>query len=185
MQNSRHKAKIFLSCGQSTGNERQTAHAIGEKLRAVGFEVDVAIEEESLIGLKENIFQHLQTSDYFLFVDFCRDKLESGEHRGSLFCHQELAVASFLDLPVIGFRQAGVRKLDGIASFIQSNFREFTDTANLPDAIAIVVRERGWQPDCPNCLVLERDPTQHVDTLRRPLNREEVLPAALFPNRRG
>jgi hypothetical protein len=56
------------------------------------FDAYIAVEEQTLRGLTENIFARLANSEYFLFDDFKRDRLEgSNEHRGSLFSHQELA----------------------------------------------------------------------------------------------
>ena len=169
MTNTKRKAKIFLSCGQSSQNdERQIALDIGEKLKRAGFDVYIAVQEQTLAGLKENVFRQLETSDYFIFVDFGREKpCDSGEpeQRGSLFSHQELALASFLDLDVIGFREDGVKADDGIAKFIQGNFVPFSDRRLLADAVAQRVHEK-WQPDCFNTLTMEREPTQYLDTNR-------------------
>ena len=167
MTNTKRKAKIFLSCGQSSHNdERRIALDIGEKLIRAGFDVYIAVQEQTLAGLKENVFRQLEISDYFVFVDFGREKLgDSGEQRGSLFSHQELALASFLDLEVIGFREDGVKADDGIAKFIQGNFEPFSDRRLLGDAVAQRVHEK-WRPECFNILTMEREPTQCIDTNR-------------------
>ena len=84
------------------------------------------MDEQTLRGLKENIFPQLQDSEYFVFVDFKREKLvphrrgKTGklQHRGSLFSHQELALASFLDLQLLAFQEKGVKQDDGILRFL-------------------------------------------------------------------
>ena len=83
--------------------------------------------------------------------------------RGSLFSHQELAVASYIELPVIGFRENGVKKDDGIAQFIQGNFIPFTDRHTLAAVVAQHVIKRQWQIDCPNCLRVNRVHDQLTD----------------------
>jgi len=70
----------------------------------------------------------LAASEYFVFVDFKRERLnDTIECRGSLFSHQELAIASFLDLEVLAFQEAGVKQSDGIMGFLQANAISFTD----------------------------------------------------------
>jgi hypothetical protein len=90
-------ARVFISCGQSRGSdEEKTAHAIAERLIEMGFEPYVAVEEQTVAGLTGNIFERLRKSEYFVFVDFKREPLGStAVHRGSLFSHQELAIAAF------------------------------------------------------------------------------------------
>jgi len=165
MTNSRRKAKVFISCGQSDENdERLIAHTIGEELIAIGFDIYIAVNEQTLAGLKDNIFRQLETSDYIVFVDLKREVLDASElRRGSLFSHQELAIASFLDIPVIGFREDGVKSDDGIAKFIQANFAPFSDRRLLPAAIAQKINKCGWQPKCFNTLTMERNPAQYTD----------------------
>src|SRR6266852_3716225 len=90
------RARVFISCGQSKGSdERETAAAIAKRLETLGFEPWIAVEEQTLNGIKDHIFETLGNSEYFIFVDFKRERfVETSDHRGSLFSHQELAVAS-------------------------------------------------------------------------------------------
>src|ERR1022692_4579924 len=113
-------------CGQSKGtNEEVTASAVAGRLQKLGFDPWVAVREQTLRGLKENIFEQLAKSEYYIFVDFkreelantappvCRGSLFSHQAldantappvcRGSLFSHQELALASYLQIPVLAF----------------------------------------------------------------------------------
>ena len=81
-------ARVFISCGQRDGDERDFAHRVKEMFeRELGFEAYVAVYEQTLRSLRENIFERLANqTEYFLFVDFCREKIDGRtEHRGSVF----------------------------------------------------------------------------------------------------
>ncbi len=139
------------------------ASRIKERLAQLGFDPYVGVEEQTLRGLKENIFEQLRKSEYFIFIDFKRESLGDSIppiHRGSLFSHQELAVASFLDLDVLALQEKGTKPDDGIFKFLQGNAILFTDRHLLPSVIADKVRERGWDPYWRNELVVEREPGQ-------------------------
>ena len=167
------RARVFISCGQQKGtDEVKIAHRISEKLEKMGFEPYIAVEEISLRGVKENIFQRLGESEYFIFIDFKRERLfkpkngnfeDTGKHRGSLFSHQELAIATFLDIEALPFQEEGVKEGDGILKSIQANCIKFKDRHLLPDVIAEKVRERGWNPSWRNELLLERDDKDFED----------------------
>jgi len=170
------RARVFISCGQTKdSDELETAQKIRDRLQELGFEPYIAVEEQTLSGLKENLFPRLRDYEYFVFVDFKREKLvprgKTGlvwspklQHRGSLFSHQELALASFLDLPLLAFREKGVKEDDGILRFLQANATPFTDRNLLPSVIAAEVQRRRWSPNLRNELVMERDnPEQHED----------------------
>lgn len=161
------QARMFISCGQQKGtDEVEIAHKIVEKLEKMGFEPYIAVEERTLKGVKENIFRQLSESEYFIFIDFKRERLfepkngsfeDAGKHRGSPFSHQELALAAFLDIEALSFREKDVKEDDGILKFIQANCIEFTDRHLLPDVVAEKVREQEWNPNWRNELLLERD----------------------------
>lgn len=142
------RAKVFLSCGQAKGtDEIGIAEILADEIRNFGFDCYVAVVDQSLIGLRENIFQHLQSSEYFVFVDFLREKLinRKGEVdfcRGSLFSHQELAIASYLEMPCLVFQEKGVKPRDGMLSCFHVNPVEFTDRAALPKIVASSVGEK-------------------------------------------
>src|SRR5262249_17204468 len=119
-------------------------------------------------------FAQLASSEYFVFVDFKREALEphgegkrkgqATEHRGSLFCHQELAIASFLDIPILALQEAGVRQLDGLLNFVQANVLPFTDRQHLPSIIADEVQRRKWDPKWKRALTLTRDHNDFDDS---------------------
>src|SRR5437773_503907 len=142
----KRRARVFISCGQTkNSSELETAHKISERLEELGFEPYIAVEEQTLSGLRENIFRQLRIADYFVFVDFKRERLvprgrtgrSTGlQHRGSLFSHQELALASYLDLPLLAFQEKGVKEDDGILRFLQANASPFKDRHLLPNVVA-------------------------------------------------
>jgi hypothetical protein len=109
------KAKVFISCGQRRNTEEiEIARTISRRLISLGYDPYVATEEQTLKGVKENIFSQLTSSEYFLFIDFRRERIDELDLcRGSLFSHQELAIASLIDMPLIAFQEEGVLREDG------------------------------------------------------------------------
>jgi hypothetical protein len=176
------RARVFISCGQSKGSDEVAIAAqISERLQKLGFEPYIAVQEQTLIGLTENIFEQLGRSEYFVFVDFKREglcpssgrsglgrylrwKVGSLSHRGSLFSHQELAIASYLKIPVLAFQEAGVKTDDGILRFLQANAIPFPNRYRLPDLVADEAQKRDWDPRSRNELFLERDAAQYSPT---------------------
>jgi hypothetical protein len=62
--------------GQTKNSEElETAHKVRDRLKELGFDPYVAVEEQTLRGLKENLFPRLRDSEYFVFVDFRRERL--------------------------------------------------------------------------------------------------------------
>lgn len=160
------RAKVFISCGQREEmGEFQVAQDIAKVLQDdFSFDTYVAVHRQSLNGLKENILAQLSSSEYFLFVDFTREQFaNSEEHRGSLFSNQELAIASYLNVPVIAFQQKGVKQLDGMLSILQANAIPFDDSAKLPDMVREQVKKAGWHTNWKNALRIEREPGQYDD----------------------
>jgi hypothetical protein len=161
-------ARVFISCGQrQQTDEAAVAIELEGRLYELGFDPYIAIQEQTLRGLKGNVFDRLSNSEYFIFVDFKREVLSSTNppvHRGSLFSHQELALASYLEIPVIAFQESGVKQDDGILPFIQANAKQFLDRDRLASVIVSEVQQRGWLPNCRNDLVFERDPAQRGDS---------------------
>ncbi len=159
------RAKVFISCGQKKDtHEVEVAREIAKVLEELGFEPYMAVQEQTLRGLKENIFSQLTTSEYFLFVDFSREQLAgSSEYRGSLFSHQELAIASYLDLPVIAFQQKGVNRLDGMLGIFQANAIQFDNTSDVPKMVHEQVDKASWRPDWKNVLRIARNSSEFDD----------------------
>jgi hypothetical protein len=155
-------SRVFISCGQRVGSdEPSVAEHIARGLEQLGFVPYVAVAQQSLLAVRENIFPTLRDAEYFIFIDFKREVLESQtkEHRGSLFSHQELAIASFLEKEVIAFQETGVRRLDGLMAHLQTNALAFPDRAQLPDLVLAEVKRRGWHSDWRNELdIVLNDP---------------------------
>jgi hypothetical protein len=166
------RARVFISCGQNKDSEEPSlASSIKDRLTALGFDAYIAVGEQSLRGLKENLFEQLNRSEYFVFVDFKRERLDSKDlHRGSLFSHQELAVASFLEIEVLALQEQGVKQNDGILGFIQGNAIPFSERKSLPDLVAENVQRRidegKWNPRWRNELVLRREPKYFSDAMQ-------------------
>jgi hypothetical protein len=163
-------ARVFISCGQNKDtNEASIAKEISERLLRLGFDPYIGVQEQTLRGLKENIFRQLSKSEYFIFVDFRRDRIgntDPPEYKGSLFSHQELALASYLDIPVLALQESGVQKFDGILGFLQANAIPFNEADRhlLPSVIAAKVLELNWDPNWRNELALERSLDEFTDS---------------------
>jgi hypothetical protein len=144
------RAQIFISCGQRTEQERQIAHEIADRLEDLQFVPYMAVEQQTLRGFREEILGQLAESEYYLFIDFTREPLLTGglPSRGSLFSHQELAVASFLDLEVLAFQERGILPRDGLIGILQANPHSFSrqQRSALPDLVENAVRAGGWDP---------------------------------------
>jgi hypothetical protein len=157
-----NKAKVFISCGQRR-NEMPVVKEVERCLKKKGYDTYVALEHRSLKALQENIFRALSSSEYFLFLDFKREPvMETAQdgavrlfHRGSLFCHQELALASFLQLEAVGFQQRCVRR-EGIMEAMQLNCFLFDDSSDLPKFVMETIEALGWNPNWKAALRLER-----------------------------
>lgn len=148
---SSNRAKLFLSCGQNPDyHERETAKAIAETLgvRGLGFEAFYAPDVQTTKSAVETIFRELRAADYYVFIDFKREKLtkpgktKPDGHRGSLFTHQEFAIACFLDLPMISFQEKGVEPLHGIVGAVLANSTPFGDREHLARLIRSTVSEK-------------------------------------------
>jgi hypothetical protein len=161
------RSRVFISCGQAENtDERRIADEIARKLEELGFDPFVAFRVQSLRGLKENIFAQLSVSEYLVFVDFRRDRLgDTGEYRGSLFSHQELAIGAFLDIDVAAFHEKGVTR-EGIAAFVQANSVQFGDRDHLPAVIAQHIRGAGWQSNWRRELTIELPEPRFMDATR-------------------
>jgi hypothetical protein len=161
------RARVFISCGQN----KETAEAViatqlRDKLLQIGFDPYIAVAEQTLRGLKENVFARLSNSEFFIFVDFKWERIGNDRpaiHRGSLFSHQELALASYLDLDVLAFQEASVKRGDGILGFLQTNTIEFTERHLLSDQIIDHVKKRGWDAQWRNELAIIRNPNEFTD----------------------
>src|SRR5258708_33698663 len=150
-------ARAFISCGQREGEEVVAQAIASGLLNLLGLRASVALDVQSIQDVNSGILGELRRSDYYVFVDFCREPLSgSGEGlcRGSLFSHQELAIAYALGFEhALFFRERNV-KLEGVCAYIASNATVFDDRFTLPALAAAAAKERGWNPGYSRNLVL-------------------------------
>lgn len=166
------KAKLFLSCGQNSSfGEPEWAKQVESKLTELGFEVFYAVEERNGRSLTENIFAELREADYYLFIDFKREELVQRRQRsksnaalgkppklfrGSLFSHQEFAIACFQGLEILAFREVGVEPLTGVIGVVMANSISFQHRAELPNKVYEEVlrklKENEWSKTSQNRL---------------------------------
>lgn len=139
-------ARVFISCGQRAG-EREIAQAVAQWFTSRGFRPYVALEAQSIQDVNAGIIGELRRSDYYVFIDFRRELLDGTEqpaYRGSLFSHQELAIAYTMGFEhAVFFRESGVR-LEGVSAYTASNATGFEDRSRVPDLVADAVQRRGW-----------------------------------------
>lgn len=148
-------ALVFVSCGQATLQERSAAKKVRSWLEGKGFDVFVALETQSLSDINSGTIGHLRRADYFLFIDFPREQVvetrgkqsKRRQYRGSLFSHQELALAYLLGFPDAVFLKHRQVELRGIAQFQMANAATFTDYSEVPRIVRQLVSERAWRPD--------------------------------------
>jgi hypothetical protein len=186
--------KVFVSCGQATRTERKAAGEIGDLLKAKGFQPYVAIETQSIEDVNFEIISNLKSSDYYVFVDFRREVIKkklfgSAVYRGSLFTNQELALTYILSFQKVMFiQQTGIR-LEGIAKYIASNARSFSD----PSSIALILEEeigkRRWSPSysrhlVPSRVELSQSPALFGDHTTGPNGRLSFICLVDIENRR-
>lgn len=152
-------AQIFLSCGQASSRERDAAVRLREYLSAQGFQVYVAIQAQSIQDVNSSIIRQLERSDYYLFVDFRREELgptPTSGNRGSLFTHQELAIAYRSGFEqVLLFQETGT-KLEGLLRYMAGNATSFDSIDELATKVAIAIRERNWTPTYSRHLIATR-----------------------------
>lgn len=120
------KAKVFISCGQYTQEEKDIGNKIVQYFQERGFEPYFAEEVHSPLGLTQNIYESLRSSEYFVCINPTRENTDFG----SLFVQQELAIASYNRTPLIAFHHPSV-KLKGVAKYLQVNSIEYKSVANI------------------------------------------------------
>jgi len=139
-------AKVFISCGQSSEEEIRTAKELEEWFKGKGYQPYVAKQAQSIYDVNRAIIEELESADYYVFIDFKREQLNSGKYGGSLFTHQELALAYYLGFDnVILLQQEGV-VLEGFLKYVLGNSVPFRSHE---DAVSRVKEEvpKRWSPD--------------------------------------
>ncbi len=148
------RARVFVSCGQATAEERTTANCVKKLLEDRGFEVFVALETQSLNDINTGTINHLRMADYFLFIDFPREEIvpfggassQKNNKRGSVYSHQELAIAYVLGFPESIFLKHHDVELKGIAQYQMANAAEFSDYQEIPKIVQELIDKHEWSP---------------------------------------
>jgi len=142
-------ARVFISGSQKTADEENIAISVANILQERGYEPYVAKRKQSLRDVKENVFEMLRSSEYFVFIDF--EEL-------SLFSHQELAIASFLELPIIALRHKDIIQRGGLAYAMLLNPDQFEQLEDLlptfENRLMNKEREGEWNPHFRNELII-------------------------------
>lgn len=150
-------SKVFISCGQASNEEKDAANDVASWLLNQGFNPYLAIEVQSILDINEGIISELKSSDYYLFINFSREKVqgEKGEFfRGSFFTNQELAIAYALNFErLICINQNGTRR-EGLFSLIGSNTPEFDSYDKVLSTVQSAVQKAKWDPNYSRNLVI-------------------------------
>lgn len=138
--------KVFISCGQANDNEINVAKQLEKWLAHEGFDPYVAIQTQSIYDVNSGIIANLVNSDYYIYINFKREKISENNFRGSLFTNQELAIAYYLKFDyTIFFEQKGVLR-EGILNYITANSIQFIDYNDIVDLVKNAVTIRKWSP---------------------------------------
>lgn len=142
--------KVFISCGQRDV-EKDIALQIKEILKSKNFDPYVAIESQGIQDINYTIIEQLKMADYYVFIDFAREKIFRDQSfdaiwRGSLFSHQELALAYFLDFKYVLFLKNKNVELEGFAKHLMSNARTFSNLSEVLPLFIDELSKRAWSP---------------------------------------
>lgn len=149
------KARVFISCGQRTEREKSIGYSVDKYFQNRGFDTYFADRVHSPDALTENIFRFLRSSEYYIFIDFRRESIKNSTFRGSLFVNQELGIATFLQIPGLGFVEKGVFR-EGILGFQIWNALDFEDGTQIISQLED--KTKNWDPNSVNELHIEFNP---------------------------
>jgi hypothetical protein len=142
-------AKVFISCGQATPEEKLVANTLADWFASVGYEPYVAITVQTIMDLNSGIIGALKTSDYYVLINFRREEISSKPrlYRGSLYTHQELAAAYVLGFQNMIFGSQRDVKQEGMLKFIVSNAPVFDTADEVPAVVRSAVSQADWSPE--------------------------------------
>ncbi|MHA1409824.1 MAG: hypothetical protein ACTSQY_05905 [Candidatus Odinarchaeia archaeon] len=148
-------ARVFISCGQRNAREIEIGKAVEDYFINKGFATYFAERVHSSDALTENIFKFLKQSEYLVFINFRREKINKDEYRGSLFVNQEIAIATFLKLEGIGFNEKGIKR-EGILSYHIYNEFIFENKDDILKELDEATK--NWNINSVNELIMIYDP---------------------------
>jgi hypothetical protein len=143
-------SKVFISCGQASADERAVAAQMSKWFTEHGFHPYVAIQAQSIQDVNNAIISELKAADYYIFIDFPRETLggnNDGIHRGSLFTHQEMAIAYILGFERVLFLRHKDVMLEGLLQYTASNAMIFSTSQEITGIVERAIAERGWTPE--------------------------------------
>lgn len=149
--------KVFISCGQKSEEEKDIANNIASWFRDQGFDPYIAIEVQSILDLNGGVIGELKTSDYYLFINFRREKILSDDgnfYRGSVYTNQELAIAYTMGFDKIIFLNQVDARREGMFASIVSNTPEFASFDELLSNVKKAVNKAQWDPNYSRNLVM-------------------------------
>jgi len=146
------RARVFISCGQWNDREIAIGRSV-QRYLSERFDTYFAERVHSSDALTTNIFRALRNSEYFVFIDFKRDKISNEQYRGSLFVNQEIAIATFLGLSGAGFCEKYVKR-EGILQHHIYNASEFEDGTQIINQLQEITG--NWDPTSVNELEIQK-----------------------------
>ncbi|MDX2151430.1 MAG: hypothetical protein SFV54_11905 [Bryobacteraceae bacterium] len=139
------RSRVFVSCGQHKPEERAVTSQLKAMLEARGFDVYVAIDAQTILEINSGILRELKNSDCYLLINFRREPVGSG-YRGSLFSHQELAIAYALGFErILVVHQVGVH-IEGMLAYIGVNTESFDRYEDCCEVVERAVLRAAWDP---------------------------------------
>lgn len=156
-------SKVFISCGQSNDKEKKVAKDVSNWLISKGFETYVAIQTHSILEINNDIIKELKKSDYYLFINFKREKIiktlkdifKKPVYRGSLFTNQELSIAYSMGFDKMLFVNQKSVKKDGIFGYIGSNTPDFDNYDEVLNIVQKAITESNWNPSYSRNLIYQ------------------------------
>ncbi|MFC1806435.1 hypothetical protein ACFL09_05585 [Planctomycetota bacterium] len=160
-------AKVFISSGQRD-HELPFVTEVENWLRHEGYDPFLALAAQTMQDVDSGVIDALRLADYFLFIDFKRKVAGSGEHfRGSLYAHQELALAYAFGIKECIYLQEEGLTTEGIGRFLMGKPEKFSERSRILSLVQELVKKRKWQQDYSRHLVVcgpcKGDPYDYVE----------------------
>jgi len=144
---------VFISCGQSTKEEKKLGAAIAELVTELTpFTGYFAEAESTLTGITKNVFAKLNTAEGLIAIIHPRGEIltSQGRHvRGSVWIEQEIAIVAFLahlfrkQPKILAYVHKDVRR-EGLREQLHLNPTFFSSNIEILDDLQ--VRLRQWNP---------------------------------------
>jgi hypothetical protein len=139
---------IFISCGQSTDQEKKLGKAVVAIVRGFGFEPYFAETQSSLNGLHENILNKLNDCAGLISIMHDRGRVSglggTTHTRGSVWIEQEIAIAAFIThtlkrkIEVACFISKEIKR-EGIRDLLHLNPISFADDVEILEQLPAIL----------------------------------------------